>query len=73
MFYYKTSFSKKAVFSEKIMKNPFRGRCDHFEERGRLVTKINITFFEGIDVSFFFWDGLPNTVFKFFPQNPHTI
>ncbi len=50
MFYYKTSFSKKAVFLEKTAKNPFMGGHDRFEGRRRLVTKFNITFFVGIDV-----------------------
>ncbi len=50
MFYYKTSFSKKAVFSEKTAKNVFVGRHDRFEGRGRLATKINITSFVGIEV-----------------------
>ncbi len=45
MFYYKTSFWKKAVFSEKIAKNPFVGGRDCFEGGGRLATKINIIFF----------------------------
>ncbi len=34
MFYYKTSFSKKAVFLEKTAKNPFVGGHDRFEVRG---------------------------------------
>ncbi len=50
MFHYKISFSKKAVFLEKIEKNPFVGGHDHFEGRGRLAIKINITFFVGINV-----------------------
>ncbi len=52
MFYYKTNFLKKAVFSEKIVKNPFVGGNNHLtgEEWGHLVTKINITFFVSIDV-----------------------
>ncbi len=50
MFYYKTSFSKKAVFLEKTAKNQFVEGQDHSEGRGRLVTKINIIFFVGIDV-----------------------
>ncbi len=51
MFYNRTSFSKKAVFSEKIAKNPFVGGHDHFEGRGgRLATKMNITFFVGLEV-----------------------
>ncbi len=33
MFYYKTSFSKKAIFSEKTVKNQFVGGHDRFEER----------------------------------------
>ncbi len=33
MFYYWTSFSKKAVFLEKIAKTLFVGRYDHFEGR----------------------------------------
>ncbi len=33
MFYYKTSFSKKAVFLEKTAKNPFVGGHDRFEGR----------------------------------------
>ncbi len=50
MFYYKISFSKKAVFLEKTAKNPFVGGHDRFEGKGHLATKINITFFEGIEV-----------------------
>ncbi len=56
MFYYKTSFSKKAVFLEKTGKNPFAKGQDHFEGRGRLTTEINVTFFVGIDVlNIFYW------------------
>ncbi len=114
MFYYRTSFSKKAIFLEKTAKNPFVGGHGSFEGRGHLGTKINITFFVGIDVlnifyltifskknnifqkiseklffgaspflrerggsddkneynhiTFFLVNGVPNTVFKFFPQ-----
>ncbi len=50
MFYYRTSFSKKAVFLEKTTKNPFVGGYCRFERRGHLATKINITFFVGINV-----------------------
>ncbi len=50
MFYYRTSFSKKAVFLEKIVKNPFVRAQGSFEGRGHMATKINITFFVGIDV-----------------------
>ncbi len=50
MFYYKTSFLKKAVLSEKTVKRPFVGGYDHFKGRGRLVTKISRTFFVGIEV-----------------------
>ncbi len=50
MFYYKASFSKKAVFSKKTAKNPFMGGHDRFEERECLATRINITTFIGIDV-----------------------
>ncbi len=50
MFYYKTRVSKKAVFLEKTAKNPFVRGHDRFERRGRLATKINVTFFVGIDV-----------------------
>ncbi len=50
MFYYKTSFSKKAIFSEKTAKNPFVEGHDRFEGRGRLATKICINFFVGIAV-----------------------
>ncbi len=49
MIYYKTSFSKKAVFWEKTVKNLFVGGHNRFEGRGHLATKINITFFIGID------------------------
>ncbi len=39
-------FSKKAVLSEKIVKNGFWGRIlRFFRERRRLAPKINITFF----------------------------
>ncbi len=34
MFYYKTSFSIKAVFLEKTPKYPFVGGLDRFEGRG---------------------------------------
>ncbi len=34
MFYYRTSFSKKAVFLEKTAKNPFVGGYGSFEGRG---------------------------------------
>ncbi len=47
MFYYKTSFSKKAVFSEKT---PFVRGHDRLEGRGYLATKVNVTFFVDIDV-----------------------
>ncbi len=50
MFYYKTSFSKKAVILLKTAKNPFVRGHDYFENRGCLATKINVTFFVGIDV-----------------------
>ncbi len=51
MFCYKTSFSKKAVFSEKTAKNPFVGGYDPVLRGGEhLVTKTNITFFVDIDV-----------------------
>ncbi len=50
MFYYKTSFSKKAVFLEETAENHFVWKHDRFEGRGRLGTKINVTFFVGIDV-----------------------
>ncbi len=33
MFYYKTSLSQKAIFSEKTAKNPFVGGYDRFEGR----------------------------------------
>ncbi len=39
MFYYKTSFSKKAVFLEKTAKNPFMGGHGRFEGRGALSDK----------------------------------
>ncbi len=50
MFYYKTSFSKTAVLSEKTAKNPSVGGDDRFEGRGRLGTTINVTFFVRIEV-----------------------
>ncbi len=50
MFYYKTSFSKKAIFLKKTAKIPFVGGQDCFKGKGRLATKINIIFFVGIDV-----------------------
>ncbi len=50
MFYCRTSFSKNAVCLEKTAKTPFAGGHDRFEGRGRQATKINITFFVGIDV-----------------------
>ncbi len=34
MFYYRTSFSKNAVFLEETAKNPFVGGNDHFEGKG---------------------------------------
>ncbi len=34
MFYYRTIFSKKAVFLEKMAKNPFVGGRGHYEGRG---------------------------------------
>ncbi len=34
MFYYETSFSKKAVLLETTAKNPFMGEHDRFEGRG---------------------------------------
>ncbi len=49
MFYSRTSFSKRAVFLEETAKNPFVVGNDHFQGRGHLATKINITFFVGID------------------------
>ncbi len=51
MFYYETSFSRKAVFLKKTAKNPFASGHDRFEKGGGcLATKINITFSVGIDV-----------------------
>ncbi len=50
MFYYRTIFSKKAVFLEKTAKNLFVRGHGRFEGRGQLATKINITFFVGFDV-----------------------
>ncbi len=44
MFYYKTSFSKKAVFLEKTAKNPFVRGHDRFEERGTPGDKNQYTF-----------------------------
>ncbi len=50
MLYYKTSFSKKAVFLLKTGKNQFAGGHDCFEGRVCLATKVNITFFVGIEI-----------------------
>ncbi len=50
MFYYETSFLKKAVFLEKTAKNLFVRGHDRFEGRGSLMTKISKTFFVDIDV-----------------------
>ncbi len=50
MFYYKTSFLRKVIFLEKTAKNPFVGEHNRFKGKGCLTTKINITFFVGIDV-----------------------
>ncbi len=111
MFYYRTSFSKKAVFLEKNAKNPFGGGHGRFEGRGapgdknecnlfcrhrrfeyflsnNFFVKNNIfqniseklflegvTIFEGtgnqttkMNITFFFVNVVPNTVFKFFSQ-----
>ncbi len=45
IFFYLTIFSKKAVFSEKIMKTVLGHIRPFFRERRRLVPKINITLF----------------------------
>ncbi len=37
--FFSTIFSKKAVFSEKTMKNCFRGKFDHFLGKGRVLPK----------------------------------
>ncbi len=50
MFYYKTSFSKKAVFLEKTAKNHLWEDLTVLRGSGRLATNINITFFVGVDV-----------------------
>ncbi len=50
MFYYKTSFSKKAVFLEKIAKNHLWEDMTVLRGVGHLATKVNITFFVGVDV-----------------------
>ncbi len=50
MFYYETSFRKKAVFLEKIAKNPFVEGHERFEGRVHLATKISITFFVSMEV-----------------------
>ncbi len=50
MFYYKTTFSKKAVFSEKTAENPFVEGMTILKGGGSLATKINITFFVCIEV-----------------------
>ncbi len=50
MFYYKTNFSKNAIFLEKTVENPFVGGHERFEVRGRPATNINITFSVGINV-----------------------
>ncbi len=47
MFYYKTSFSKKAVFLEKTAKTPLVRGHDRYEGRGQ---KLIEPFFVGIDV-----------------------
>ncbi len=39
MFYYKTSFLKKAVVSQKTAKNLFVGEHDRFEGRGTFADK----------------------------------
>ncbi len=70
MFYYKTSFLKKAVFSEKTAKNLFVEGHDHFEGRGRLATKIIITFFVSFQVLYSFSF---NNFFKKKKKNKKTI
>ncbi len=45
MFYYRTSFSKNAVFLEKTAKNPFVGGHDGFEGRGASGKKNQYNFF----------------------------
>ncbi len=49
MFYYKTNFSKKAIFLKKIAKNPVEDMTG-LKGGARLSTKISITFFVGIEV-----------------------
>ncbi len=44
IFYYLAVFFKKAVFSEKRAKNNFKGQSPFGKGRGRLATKMNITF-----------------------------
>ncbi len=43
--FYLTIFSKKATFSEKMVKKKFRGTRLFFRGWGHLTPKINITFF----------------------------
>ncbi len=51
MFYYLTSFSKKkTLLSEKTVKNHSWKDLNVLKGRGRLATKINITFFVGNEI-----------------------
>ncbi len=51
MFYYRISFTKKAVFLEKTAKNQFvGGHGSVLRVGGHPATKINTTFFVGIHV-----------------------
>ncbi len=50
MFYYKTSFSEKAVFLEKTAKSRLWEDMTVLRRGRRLATKINMTFFVSIDV-----------------------
>ncbi len=66
MFYYKTDFSKKAIFLEKTAKNLFVEGHDRFEGTERLAIKINIIFFVGIHVFNIFYSTtfLKKTIFS---------
>ncbi len=66
MFYYKTSFSKEAIFLEKTVNNHLWEDMTVLMGGGYLATKINITFFVGIDVlnSFHLITFLNKTIFS---------
>ncbi len=69
MFYYKTSFSKKAEFLEKTAKNPFVGGHDCFEGKGASGDKNQYNLFGRHQrFEYFSFNNLFEKKYQYFPK-----